>query len=230
MAAVLGLERMYFGDDFGDDALERIVLVDKLLLLIAEVAARLGAFDHDGVGNVLIFCKPFLAQQFRGARRRYDGCQFGFGSFGKERRQVERQPGAREDDVRLLGDGGSDHVGEIGHGDHDVHADDAFRGLAGLFQFLFQPPDRGRTVIFRIVFVNHSQAGDEMTPMPPWSATAEASPASDMPTPIPPCTMGTGASKFPIFNAFILLWISANLINRTKGTKNKTEHTISHTN
>ena len=35
-------------------------------------------------------------------------------------------------------------------------------------------------------------------------------------------TMGTGASKFPIFNAFILLWISANLINRTKGTKNKT--------
>lgn len=65
MAAVLGLERMYFGDDFGDDALERIVLVDKLLLLIAEVAARLGAFDHDGVGNVLIFCKPFLAQQFR---------------------------------------------------------------------------------------------------------------------------------------------------------------------
>lgn len=159
MAAVLGLERMYFGDDFGNDALERIVLVDKLLLLIAEVAARLGAFDHDGVGNVLIFCKPFLAQQFRGARRRYDGCQFGFGSFGKERRQVERQPGAREDDVRLLGDGGSDHVGEIGHGDHDIHADDAFRGLAGLFQFLFQPPDRGRTVIFRIVFVNHSQAG-----------------------------------------------------------------------
>lgn len=68
MAAVLGLERMYFGDDFGNDALERIVLVDKLLLLIAEVAARLGAFDHDGVGNVLIFCKPFLAQQFRGAR------------------------------------------------------------------------------------------------------------------------------------------------------------------
>ena len=72
MAAVLGLERMHFGDDFGNDALERIVLVDKLLLLIAEVAARLGAFDHDGVGNVLIFCKPFLAQQFRGARRRYD--------------------------------------------------------------------------------------------------------------------------------------------------------------
>lgn len=94
MAAVLGLERMYFGDDFGNDALERIMLVDKLLLLIAEMAARLGAFDHDGVGNVLIFCKPFLAQQFRGARRRYDGCQFGFGSFGKERRQVERQPGA----------------------------------------------------------------------------------------------------------------------------------------
>ncbi len=30
MAAVLGLERMYFGDDFGNDALERIVLVDKL--------------------------------------------------------------------------------------------------------------------------------------------------------------------------------------------------------
>ena len=39
--------------------------------------------------------------------------------------------------------------------------------------------------------------------MPPSDATAEARPESDMPTPIPPCTTGTEAHKFPIFNGFI---------------------------
>ena len=29
------------------------------------------------------------------------------------------------------------------------------------------------------------------------------SPASDMPTPMPPCTMGTAAVRSPIFNGFI---------------------------
>ncbi len=46
---------------------------------------------------------------------------------------------------------------------------------------------------------------EEMTPIPPSDATAEASPESDMPTPMPPCTMGTVAVRFPIFNDFILL-------------------------
>ena len=72
---------------------------------------------------------------------------------------VERQSGAREDDVGPLGDGRADHVREIRHGDHDVHADDAARGLAGLAQLLLQSPDRSLAVILRIVVVNHPQPG-----------------------------------------------------------------------
>jgi hypothetical protein len=49
---------------------------------------------------------------------------------------------------------------------------------------------------------------DEITPMPPSLATAEASPARDMPTPIPPCTMGTEAHKFPIFSVFIYSFLN----------------------
>ena len=40
-----------------------------------------------------------------------------------------------------------------------------------------------------------------MTPMPPSSATAEARRERDMPTPIPPWTMGVRAMRSPIFSA-----------------------------
>jgi len=38
--------------------------------------------------------------------------------------------------------------------------------------------------------------------MPPILATAEANPERDMPIPIPPCMIGTGIFKSPIFNEF----------------------------
>ena len=40
----------------------------------------------------------------------------------------------------------------------------------------------------------------EITPTPPWFATAEAKPESEMPTPIPPCTIGVGMKRPSIFN------------------------------
>ena len=61
---MLGLERMYFGDDFGNDALERIVLVDKLLLLIAEVAARLGPSTTMASGMYLYSANHFWHSSF----------------------------------------------------------------------------------------------------------------------------------------------------------------------
>ena len=44
-----------------------------------------------------------------------------------------------------------------------------------------------------------------MTPMPPSLATAEARPARDMPTDMPPWMMGSGTIRSPIFNAGNLL-------------------------
>ena len=158
-AVVFELEGPDLGDDLRNERLQRIVLVGDLLGLVAQVAARFGALDDDGVGNVPVLREPFPAQQFRGARRRNDRGQLGPRALGQERRQVERQPGSREDDVGFLGDGRAHHVGEVGHGDHDVDADDAARGCAGLAKLLFQPPDRGRAVVFRIVVIDRPEAG-----------------------------------------------------------------------
>ena len=158
-AVVLGLEGTDLGHDLRNDGFERIVLVGDLVGLVTQVAARLGTLDHDGVGDVLIFREPFLAQDLRGARRRNDRSQFGLGVFREERRQVQRKPRTREDDVGLLGDGGLHHVGEVGHGDHDVDADDALRRFAGLAKLLLQPPDRGGAIVLRIVVIDRPETG-----------------------------------------------------------------------
>ena len=42
---------------------------------------------------------------------------------------------------------------------------------------------------------------DNNTPMPPALATALARPERDIPTPIPPCTIGVGATRLPILRA-----------------------------
>ena len=157
MAVVFGTESAHLGDDFGNEGFERKMLVGELLLLVSEVTARLGAFDDDGVGNVPVLREPLLTQQFRRTRRRHDRGQLGLGALREERRQVERQAGARKDDVGLLGDGGLHHVGEVRHGDHNVYADDAPRGFAGLAKLLLKPPDRGCAVVFRIVVVDGSE-------------------------------------------------------------------------
>lgn len=159
MAAVLGLERMYFGDDFGDDALERIVLVDKLLLLIAEVAARLGAFDHDGVGNVLIFCKPFLAQQFRARADDTMGASLVLAPSVRNDGRLSGSPAPEKMMSAFSAMAVLTMSAKLDMATMTFTPTMPFVASRAFFQFLFQPPDRGRTVIFRIVFVNHSQAG-----------------------------------------------------------------------
>ena len=52
-------------------------------------------------------------------------------------------------------------------------------------------------------------------------ATAEARPARDTPTPMPPCTMGIGAHKFPIFSDFMLFIFKIRLHNHDEGTENR---------
>ena len=158
-AAVRGLEGADFGHDLRNDGFERIALVGDLVGLVTQVAACLGTLDYDGVGNVAVLREPLLAQHLRGTRRRNDRGQLGPGALREERRQVERKPGAREDDVGLLGDGRPDHIGEVGHGDHDIDADDAARSLAGFAKFLFQPPDRGGAVVLRVVVIDRPEAG-----------------------------------------------------------------------
>ena len=125
--------------------------------------------------------------------------------LGEEGGQVERQPRAREDDVGLLGYGRAHHVGEVRHGDHDVHADDALRGGAGLAQLFAQACDAGLAVVLRQVAVDGAQprGGDDADSAS--DATAEASPESDMPTPMPPLHDGDGGREVSIFNDFILL-------------------------
>ena len=127
------------------------------------MSAGLGAFDYDGVGHIVVLGEPFAAQQHRGACRRDDGRQLRAGPLGEEGGQVERQPRAREDDVGLLGYGRAHHVGEVRHGDHDVHADDALRGGAGLAQLLAQACDAGLAVVLRQVAVDGAQprGGDD---------------------------------------------------------------------
>ncbi len=47
-------------------------------------------------------------------------------------------------------------------------------------------------------------AADEITPMAPSFATADAKPDKEIPTPIPPWMIGTCTSKSPIFSPGIL--------------------------
>ena len=159
MAVVRRLEGVHLLHDRGQDLFERVVLVLDLIGLVAEVAAGLRPFDDDRVGNVAVVGQPLFAQEFRGTGRRDDRRQFCAAALGEERRQVQRKPRTREDDVGLLGDGGLHHVGEVGHGDHDVDADDALRRFAGLAKLLLQPPDRGGAIVLRIVVIDRPETG-----------------------------------------------------------------------
>ena len=159
MAVVRRLEGVHLLHDRGQDLFERVVLVLDLIGLVAEVAAGLRPFDDDRVGNVAVVGQPLFAQEFRGTGRRDDRRQFCAAALGEERRQVQRQPGTREDDVGLLLNGGFHHVGEVGHGDHDVDTDDAARLFAGLAQLFAQPPDARYVVVGRIVAVNDTESG-----------------------------------------------------------------------
>jgi len=49
-------------------------------------------------------------------------------------------------------------------------------------------------------FLNTPSPTAERTPIPPSFATVEAKPDKDIPTPIPPCTMGNFATKSPILS------------------------------
>ena len=156
---MLRLEGADLGDNLRYERLERIVLVVELLGLVAQVPARLGSLDDDGIGDVVILREPFAAEQSCGTGRRDDGGQLGPRTLGEERGEVERKSRTREDDVGLLGNGRADHVGEVGHGDHDVDADDAASPLARLAQLLPEAPDAGLAVVLRIVVVDGSQTG-----------------------------------------------------------------------
>ena len=59
----------------------------------------------------------------------------------------------------------------------------------------------------------------EITPTPPSLATAEASPEREIPTPIPPCIIGTAIARLPILNVFILIFLyffKGRLINQSQ--------------
>jgi hypothetical protein len=47
-----------------------------------------------------------------------------------------------------------------------------------------------------------------MTPTPPSLATADASPEREIPTPIPPCIIGTVTVRLPILKPFIPFYIN----------------------
>ena len=143
-----------FGDNFGQDVLERAVGVAKLLRRVAEVSACLGPLDHDGVGDISVLLDPAAAQDLERTCRRYDRRELRGRVALEERGERERQPRTREYDVGLVGDGGADHVGEVRHGDHDVDADYAFRLAAGLLDFASEAVDARLVVVGRVVVVD----------------------------------------------------------------------------
>ena len=148
-----------FRNDFGQQPLQREVFVGDLFRLVAQVPAGLGSLDHDRVGNVFVVGEPFLADEFGGSGRRNDRSQLRLAAFGQERRQVEGHTGPRKDDVGLLCDGRSDHVCEVGHGYHDIDADDAFGLFTGFAQLFAQAPDACRIVVLGVFPVDDAQSG-----------------------------------------------------------------------
>ena len=52
-----------------------------------------------------------------------------------------------------------DHVCEVGHGHHDIDADDAFGLFTGFAQLFAQAPDACRIVVFGVFPVDDAQSG-----------------------------------------------------------------------
>ncbi len=144
------------GCDLRHDGIEREALVGQLVEFVAQMSAGLGSLDDDSVGHIAVLGEPLIAQHLGSSRRRYELSLY---ALSKERRQVERQACAREDDIGLFGYGRAHHVGEVGHGDHDIDADDAARRLTSLAQLLPEAVYARLAIILRIIAVYYTQAG-----------------------------------------------------------------------
>lgn len=166
----LVFKRLHRFHDLRDKQFEGVVGINDVFGAEAEMPAGLGAFHDEGVGHVAGAGHPLAGDEGGGAAGRDDGHELGlelflfaFARFIENLGQVHRQPGAGEDHVGLGFDGGADHFGEGGQGDHDVHADDALRGFAGLFDFAAEGAEvcfNGVAGHIRFFHPNHGSGDD----------------------------------------------------------------------
>ncbi|VTR70720.1 hypothetical protein DESC_830037 [Desulfosarcina cetonica] len=141
--AVFGLDLFHFGQHIPDQVLQAEGRIVQLLGLEAQVPAGLGTFHDKGIGQVAVTLVPAFSDDRRGPARADDGYQAGTVAFFEKTGKIQWQSGAGEDQVDFLGDGGLDHLGEMGQGDHDVDADDPGGFLLGFSDFAGQGPTVG---------------------------------------------------------------------------------------
>ena len=166
MAVVRRLEGVHLLHDRGQDLFERVVLVLDLIGLVAEVAAGLGAFHHEGVGQIVEAGEPFAGDQGRRAGGRDDGDQLGlelflffFAGLQEMLGHLQGQTGTGKDDVGTVFDGRAHHLAERGQRHHDVDADDALGLFPGLGQLLAQGAQVGFDGVLGHVGLFHPDHG-----------------------------------------------------------------------
>ena len=128
--------------------------------------AGLGAFHHEGVGQIVEAGEPLAGDQGRRAGGRDDGDQLGlelflffFAGLQEVLGHLQGQTGTGKDDVGTVLDGRAHHLAEGGQRHHDVDADDALGLFTGLAQLLAQGAQVGFDGIFGHVGLFHPDHG-----------------------------------------------------------------------
>ena len=156
-----------FGQDIGEEHLQRIGRIVDLLQLEAQMPARPRPLDDDGVRGMGVPVRPPPGDDPGRAPGGDDRDQLRPPATLQILGEIQRQPGAREDDIDPLVDRRGHQFREVRQRHHDIDPQDAL-GAEGLRppDLLAQGPGVGGQKVLEQIRLDHPDAGAGDDPDP----------------------------------------------------------------